>query len=59
VAAGGRRFKNWIKEDMTAFPNVGLKTVPGMDPVRTVVVVVVVAAAAAAVISMSVSRCLS
>jgi len=28
-----RRFKHWIKEGATAFPNLTIKIVPGMDPI--------------------------
>jgi hypothetical protein len=31
------RFKMWIREGMTAFPNLKLKTVPGMDPIMQVI----------------------
>jgi len=44
---------------MTAFPNLRLKTVPGMDPVRTVAAAAAAAAAAAVEVLMSVSRYLS
>lgn len=30
---GATRFKVFINEGMTAFPNLKLKTVPGMDPI--------------------------
>lgn len=30
---GRGRFKMWIHEGMTAFPNLKLKTLPGMDPI--------------------------